>query len=115
MRIPAKAKRLRIYTGEMDRLGTHSLSDAIVEEAARRGMAGATVLRGMSGYGANSRVKSDKILVLSQDLPIIIEIVDAAEKIDAFLPWLDESVKEGLVTLDDVEVIAYRHTKGEKG
>jgi len=114
MRIPNKAKRLRIYTGEMDRLGSHALTDVIVEEAARRGLAGATVLRGMSGYGANSRVKSDKILVLSQDLPIVIEIVDAEEKIKDFLEWLDGSIREGLVTLDDVEVIAYRHKEGEK-
>lgn len=115
MRIPAKAKRLRIYTGEMDRHGSHALVDFIVEEAARRGLAGATVLRGMSGFGANSRVKSDKILVLSQDLPMVIEIVDAEEKIKEFVAWLDDVVHEGLVTMDDVEVIAYRHKDGEKG
>lgn len=114
MRIPTKAKRLRIYTGEMDRHGSRSLTDVIVEEAARRGLAGATVLRGMSGFGANSRVKSDKILVLSQDLPMVVEIVDAEEKIKDFVDWLDSVIREGLVTLADVEVIAYRHKEGEK-
>ncbi len=114
MRIPTKAKRLRVYTGEMDRHGSHALADVIVEEAARRGLAGATVLRGMSGFGANSRVKSDKILVLSQDLPMVIEIVDAEEKIREFLEWLDSVMQEGMITLADVEVIAYRHKDGGK-
>ncbi|EPR44111.1 protein of unknown function DUF190 [Desulfovibrio sp. X2] len=114
MILPSNAKRLRIYTGEMDRHGSQALSDLIVEEAARRHLAGATVLRGMSGYGANSRVKSDKILVLSQDLPMVIEIVDTEEKIKPFLEWLDGVVREGLVTVENVEVFAYRHKDGEK-
>ncbi|WP_029894651.1 DUF190 domain-containing protein [Desulfohalovibrio reitneri] len=114
MHLPSKAKRLRVYTGEWDKIGSQPLHEAIVEEAARRGLAGATVLRGVSGFGANSRVRTSKILVLSQDLPLIVEIVDAGEKINQFLTWLDGVVQEGLVTVEDVDVGFYRHKLGEK-
>jgi hypothetical protein len=109
MRIPGRSDRLRIYTGEDVRLRGRPLFEAIVEEARRRGLAGATVFRGLSGYGANSRVRSAKILLLSEDMPVVVEIVDAPEKIDAFLPYLDEVVSEGLVTREPVEVVSYRH------
>ena len=114
MNLPRDAQRLRIFTGEMDRYKGRPLFEAIVEEARRRGLAGATVLRGLSGFGANSRVHTAKILRLSEDLPLVVEIVDEPDKIDAFLPFLDEAVAEGLVTLEPVRVVFYRHNKGEK-
>jgi PII-like signaling protein len=80
-----------------------------VEEARMRGMAGATVLRGFLGFGANSRIHTSKVLRLSEDLPIVVEIVDSDEKIEAFLPELDKMIGEGLVTLEKVRVITYRH------
>ncbi len=114
MHLPQHAQRLRIYTGENDRRHGRPVFEILVEEARRRGLAGATVLRGISGFGANSLVHTSKILRLSEDLPLVVEIVDAKEKIDAFLPLLDEWISEGLVTVDDVEVIVYRHNKGVK-
>ena len=82
----------------------------IVEEARKRGMAGATVLRGIMGFGAHSRMHTAKILRLSEDLPVIIEIVDKPERIEAFLPDLDKMIREGLVTLERAKVIAYRYS-----
>ncbi|MDK2955733.1 MAG: uncharacterized protein PWQ57_1229 [Desulfovibrionales bacterium] len=109
MRIPSQSVRLRIYTGENNRYHGRPLFEAIVEEARSRGLAGATVIRGLSGYGPNSRVRSSRILVLSEDLPVVIELVDEAEKIEAFLPFLNEAVKEGLITRQPVEVVFYNH------
>jgi hypothetical protein len=80
-----------------------------VEAARQRGMAGATVSRGFLGFGANSRIHTSKVLRLSEDLPVIVEIVDAEDKIDAFLPELDKMVGEGLVTIERVRIIVYRH------
>lgn len=111
MKLPSQAERLRIYTGENDRYNGRPLYEVIVEEARRKGLAGATTLRGITGFGANSRVHTTKILRLSEDLPIITEIIDASEKIDAFLPKLDEMITEGLVVREPVRVIAYRHSK----
>lgn len=108
MRIPTDGKLLRIFIGEADRWHGRPLYEAIVEEARRRGLAGATVWKGFMGFGAHSRLHTTKILRLSEDLPVLIEIVDAAEKIEAFLPDLDEMVQEGLVTLERAEVILYR-------
>jgi PII-like signaling protein len=108
MRIPTEGKLLRIFIGEADRWHGKPLYEAIVEEARTRGLAGATVWKGFMGFGAHSRMHTAKILRLSEDLPILIEIVDAAEKIEAFLPDLDRMVGEGLVTLERAEVILYR-------
>jgi PII-like signaling protein len=111
MKLPREAKLLRIFVGESDKYKGRPLYEAIVEEARHRGLAGATVLRGPLGYGASSRIHTAKILRLSEDLPMVIEIVDEEDKINAFLPDLDEMIGEGLVTLEKVEVIVYRHQK----
>jgi hypothetical protein len=112
MHLPAQAERLRIFIGEADRHDGRLLSEVIVEEARKTGLAGATVLRGIMGYGANSRVHTSKILRLSEDMPLVIEIVDIPEKIETFLRTLDELVTEGLVTREPVEVMFYRHSGG---
>lgn len=108
MKLPKQAERLRIFTGENYKHKGRPVYEMIVEEARRRGMAGATVLRGISGYGANSRVSTSKILRLSKDLPLVVEIIDEPEKIASFLPFLDEVMPGGLVTRDEVQVIFYR-------
>ncbi|GAB5603137.1 DUF190 domain-containing protein [Thermus sp. FJN-A] len=108
MRLEGEAKLLRIFVGESDRYEGRPLYEAIVLEAKRRGLAGATAFKGFMGYGAHSRIHTAKVLQLSEDLPVMIEIVDAEEKIRAFLPVLDGMVREGLVTLEKVEVIRYR-------
>lgn len=109
MKLPYEASLLRIFIGESDKLDGKPLSDAIVAEARRRGMAGATAMRGFLGFGANSRIHTSKVLRLSEDLPVVVEIVDAEDKIEAFLPELDTMIGEGLVTVEKVRVIAYRH------
>ena len=109
MNLPKDAKRLRIFVGESDQYKHRPLYEVIVEEARRLGLAGATVLRGMLGFGANSRIHTSKILRLSEDLPLVVEIVDAEEKIKAFLPELDGMIGEGLVTMEKVQVIVYRY------
>ncbi|WP_234555250.1 DUF190 domain-containing protein [Thermus caliditerrae] len=108
MKLEGEAKLLRIFVGESDRHGGRPLYEAIVLEAKRRGLAGATVFKGFMGFGAHSRIHSAKVLQLSEDLPVMVEIVDTEEKIRAFLPALDGMVKEGLVTLEKVEVIRYQ-------
>jgi len=108
MTIPTEGQLLRIFVGEADRWEGKPLYEAIVEAARRKGLAGATVWKGFMGFGAHSRMHTAKILRLSEDLPIVIEIVDAAEKIRAFLPSLDVMVTEGLVTLERAEVLMYR-------
>ena len=109
MRLPEEAELLRIFIGESDHYAGRPLYEVIVQEARKRGMAGATVLRGMMGFGAHSRMHTAKILRLSEDLPIIIEIVDKPERIAEFLPELDKMIGEGLITLERARVIAYRH------
>jgi len=109
MILPAEAQLLRIFVGETDKHGHRPLYEVIVEEARKRGMAGATVVRGVMGFGKASRIHTLKVLRLSQDLPVVIEIVDKPERIAAFLPDLDNMIREGLVTLEDIRVIAYRH------
>lgn len=111
MKLPSEAHLLRIFIGESDKRDGKPLYEIIVEEARRRGMAGATVLRGFLGFGANSRIHTSKILRLSEDLPMVIEIVDKEERIEAFLPELDNMVEEGMVTVEKVRVIAYRHSR----
>ena len=108
MKIPTEGKLLRIFVGEADRWHGAPLYQAIVEEARKRGLAGATAWKGFLGFGAHSRVHTSAVLRLSIDLPVVIEIVDSAEKIEAFLPMLDEMVQEGLVTLERAEVFLYR-------
>jgi uncharacterized protein len=111
MKLPSEAFLLRIFIGESDRFGGRPLHEVIVEEARRGGMAGATVMRGFLGFGAHSRIHTSKVLRLSEDLPIVVEIVDTEERIEAFLPRLDELIGEGLVTLEKVRVITYRHSR----
>jgi uncharacterized protein len=108
VRIPTEGKLLRIFVGEADRWHGQPLYEAIVESARRQGLAGATVWKGFMGFGAHSRVHTAKVLRLSEDLPIVIEIVDANEKIQAFLPTIDAMVTDGLVTLERAEVVMYR-------
>jgi len=106
--LPRDGQLLRIFIGESDRWSGQPLYDAIVQEARKRGLAGATVFRGFEGFGAHSRVHTTRILRLSEDLPIVVEIVDTEEKIQAFLPALDEMVKEGLATVEKATVLFYR-------
>jgi PII-like signaling protein len=114
MKIPENGKLLRVFIGESDRWKHQPLFEAIVLKARELGLAGATVLRGAMGYGANSHLHTTKILRLSMDLPIVIEIIDSEEKIALLLPHLDEMVLEGLVTLEDVRVIKYRANKAKE-
>jgi len=109
MRLPVESELLRIFIGESDKHAGRALYEVIVEEARRRGMAGATVLHGILGFGARSRVHKAGILRLSEDLPVVIEIVDRTDRIEAFLPVLDDMVTEGLVTREKAQVIVYRH------
>ena len=109
MKLPSEAFLLRIFIGESDKLDGRPLYEVLVEEARRRGMAGATAVRGFSGFGASSRIHTSKVLRLSEDLPIVVEIVDREDRINEFLPELDEMIGEGLVTLEKVRVIVYRH------
>ena len=115
MKIPTEGKLLRIFVGEADRWEGQPLYEAIVLEAKRQGLAGATVLKGCMGFGCKSHLHTAKLLRLSEDLPIVIEIVDSAEKIEAFLPDLDRMVREGLVTLERAEVILYRGPEKPRG
>jgi uncharacterized protein len=108
MKIPEQGYLLRIFVGESDKWHSQPLYEAIVLKARQLQMAGATVLRGPMGFGAHSRLHTAKILRLSEDLPMVIEIVDAKEKIDELLSHIDEMVTEGLVTLEKVQVIKYR-------
>jgi len=108
MKIPTDGYLLRIFIGESDHWHGKPLYEAIVMKARELHLAGATVVRGPMGFGANSRVHTTKILRLSEDLPMIVEIVDAKEKIDELMPHIDEMVQEGLVTLEPVQVIRYR-------
>lgn len=108
MSLPKNGKLLRIFIGESDRHEGQPLYEWIVRKAKEEGLAGATVLRGILGFGAHSRIHTTKILRLSTDLPIVIEIVDEEEKIESFLPLIDEVIPEGLATVERVEVRFYR-------
>lgn len=111
MQIPEDALLLRIFIGENDRWQHQPLYEAIVMKARERHLAGATVLRGPMGFGAASRIHTAKILRLSTDLPLVIEIVDSEEKVNAFLPDLEAMMGGGLVTLEKVKVLHYRHER----
>ncbi len=108
MTLPQKGNILRIFIGESDRHQGKLLYEWIVLKAREQGLAGATVLRGLMGYGAHSRLHTFKIERLSEDLPVVIEIVDAREELERFLSFLDDVVDEGLATIEDVEVRFYR-------
>jgi len=108
MKPPEEAELLRIFIGESDKWKGRPLYEAIVLAAREQGLAGATVLKGQMGFGAHSRLHSAKILRLSEDLPIVIELVDKTERIEAFLPQLDGMIEEGMVTIEKVRVLAYR-------
>ncbi len=108
MKIPQQGCLLRVFIGEADRWHQKPLYEAIVLKARELQMAGATVLRGSMGFGAKSHLHTARILRLSEDLPIVIEIVDRKEKIDELLPYIDEMVTDGLVTLERVQVVQYR-------
>ena len=114
MELPEEAELLRIFIGECDRCHGRPLYEVIVEEARKKGLAGATVLRATLGFGAHSRIHTAKVLRLSEDLPIVIEIVDSPDKIAAFLPDLDQLMDEGLVTLEKVRIITYRASQTKK-
>jgi len=108
MVLPKEGSLLRIFIGESDKHEGMSLYGWIVRKAREQGLAGATVLRGVEGFGAHSRVHTAKILRLSTDLPIVVEIVDTLEKIEAFLPAIDGAIREGLATLERVQIRFYR-------
>ena len=114
MQLPEYAELLRVFIGDSDKYHGKPLYEAIVEAARAHHLAGATVLRGYVGFGAHSRIHTAKILRLSEDLPIVVEIVDAPEKIEDFLPILDAMMAEGMVTVEQVKVVTYRHHAGEK-
>jgi uncharacterized protein len=107
MQIPRDAALLRIFIGETDRFHGKPLFEAIVMKAREMHMAGATVLRGPMGFGRSSRLHTAKVLRLSEDLPIVVEMIDSVEKIDEFLPALDGMIGSGLVTLEKVQVHRY--------
>jgi uncharacterized protein len=115
MELPHESVLLRIFIGESDRHGHLPLYEAIVLKARELHLAGATVLRGAMGFGKSSRMHTSKILRLSVDLPLVIELVDTEEKINAFLPVLDQMIGSGLVTLEKVRVLHYRGAAGAAG
>lgn len=108
MKIPQEGCLLRVFIGESDQWQGRPLYEAIVLEARKLHLAGATVLRGVMGYGASSRLHTAKVLRLSEDLPVVVELVDARQKLEQLLPFLDGAVRDGLVTLERAEVIWYR-------
>ena len=114
MKITGEARLVRIFIGESDHWHGIPLYEAIVRKAREMGLAGATVIRGVEGFGANSRIHTAKILRLSEDLPILIEIVDKEERITEILPILDEMIGEGLITMEKVEIIKYTHEQEKR-
>ena len=110
MKLPEEGTLLRIFIGEIDSYNGKPLYEQIVLKARELNLAGATVVRGIMGFGADSRMHTAKILRLSENLPIIIEIVDTEENLQKLQPFLDETVEEGLITLEEVKVIKYRHS-----
>ncbi len=110
MKLPEQGMLLRIFIGETDHYKGKALYEQIVLKAKELNLAGATVLRGIMGFGADSRMHTAKLLRLSEDLPVVVEIVDTEENLNKILPFLDEVVLEGLITLEKVRVIKYRHS-----
>ncbi len=111
MKLPEDALLLRVFIGESDHYKGKPLYEQIVLKARALNLAGATVLKGVMGFGADSRIHTAKLLELSVDLPMVIEIVDTEENINKLMPFIDETVTEGLVTLEKMRVIKYRHSK----
>jgi uncharacterized protein len=111
MNIPEEGYLLRVFIGESDKAGHRPLYEEIVLKAREAGLAGATVLRGVMGFGKNSILHTAKILRLSEDLPMVVEIVDSLEKVEAFVPTLDEMIKDGLVTIEKIRVIHYKSSR----
>ncbi len=109
MKIEGPGKALTVYIGESDRWHGKPLATAIVERMRELGLAGATVIRGFEGFGARSRIHTTHVLRLSEDLPIVIQVVDRADRIELVKQALDEMVTEGLITVTDVEIVRYRH------
>ena len=109
MKLPEDALLLRIFIGESDKYHGKPLYEAIMMKARELNLAGTTVIRGILGFGAHSRIHTMKLLTLSQDLPIVIEIVDTEQNINKIMPFIDDNVLEGLVTLEKMKVIKYRH------
>src|ERR1041385_4932405 len=107
MRIEGTGKLVRIFVGESDRWHHEPLFEAIVRRAREAGRAGATVVRGIEGFGASSHLHTTRILRLAEDLPIVIEIVDQEDRVNAFLPIIDEMVGDGMVTIENVQIVAY--------
>ena len=112
MVLAGEGRLLRIFIGESDRREGMPLYEWIVRRAREQGLAGATVLRGIEGFGAHSRIHTAKLLRLSEDLPIVVEIVDTPERIEGFLPLLDDAIPEGLATLERVQIRFYRGGEG---
>lgn len=113
MVLPEQGHLLRIFIGESDKYDGKPLYEWIVQTARENGIAGATVVRGIEGFGAHSRIHTAKILRLSEDLPVIIEIVDTLEKIDNFIPLIDDAIEEGMATIETVEIRFYRSGKNK--
>ncbi len=109
MKLPEEGMLLRIFIGESDNHEGKALYEQIVLKARQMNLAGATVTRGIMGFGADSRMHTAKLLRLSEDLPVVIELVDTEENLNKLLPFLDEVVEEGLITLEKVRVIKYHH------
>lgn len=108
MRLQGPGLRVRVYIGSSDQWHGKPLYAAIVQEARKHGLAGATVARGIMGYGAHSAIHEARLFKLSSDLPIVVEIVDTDEKVRAFIPHLDAMVSEGMITTSEVEIITYK-------
>ncbi|MBT3177571.1 MAG: DUF190 domain-containing protein [Desulfobacula sp.] len=108
MVLPEKGHLLRIFIGESDKNEGTPLYEWIVKKAREQGLAGATVTRGILGFGAHSRIHTTKILRLSEDMPMVIEIVDTLEKIDRFMPFIDHAINEGLATIEEISIRFYR-------
>ena len=109
MHLPEEGMLLRIFIGESDKYKGKALYETIVIKARELNLAGATVIRGIMGFGAHSRIHTAKLLALSEDMPVIIEIVDTEEKLNSFLPFLDEIMKSGMITMEKARIIRYRH------
>lgn len=113
MRLSESGQLVRVFVGESDTWQGQPLYRAIVHKARELGLAGATVLKGPMGFGASSLLHTTKLLALSTDLPIVVEIVDNAEKLQSLLPFLDEAVTEGLITIEEVRILKYRHNEAK--
>ena len=109
MNLPEEGMLLRIFIGESDTYKGKALYEQIVIKARELNLAGATVIRGIMGFGAHSRIHTAKLLALSEDMPVVVEIVDIEEKLNSLLPFLDEIMKDGMITIEKAKVIRYRH------